>query len=136
MTIVKAHPLPDKASLSGIRRQIRLELNRLRVDPSELFDCLVAVTEAGTHALLHGMSQDRPPTVTWDIGRDVALFDVHDFGSKAWSRVSHPSRRDDHPDDADRLGSYGLEIMRGLMDEVDIEVGPDGTHVRLVKRFS
>lgn len=138
MILVKAHPVADKASLSAIRRQIRLELNRLRIDPSELFDCLVAVTEAGTHALLHGVQQDRPPTVAWEIGRDGALFYVRDFGGRAWSRVSHPSRRsdDEQPAGADAVGGYGIEIMRGLMDEVDIDVGPDGTCVRLVKRFS
>lgn len=136
VVFVNAHPLEDKASLSGVRRQIRSELNGLGIDASELFDCLVAVTEACTKALMH-MAPGRMPTVSWEIGPHVARFYVRDFGGRAWSRVSHPSRaQESELDPAERFGGYGLEIMRDLMDEVDIDVGPGGTVVCLVKRFS
>jgi anti-sigma regulatory factor (Ser/Thr protein kinase) len=132
MVVVRAQPLGDKASLSQVRRQIRADLARRDIDQSDLFDCLVAVTEACTRALVQA---DAPvsPTVAWEITDSLARFYVRDFTGKEWSRVSHPSRRDDESEEA---SNYGLDIIRSLMDEVDVAVGPDGTVVSLVKRLA
>lgn len=131
---VRKRPLAGKASLSGIRKAIRAELNRLGVDPSLSFDCLVAVTEACTNALMHGKGDEDPaPEVSWDINGERALFLVHDYSNQPWSRASHPSH---DPDDLEaRVGGFGLDLMRGLMDEVQIDIGPEGTAVSLLKRL-
>lgn len=129
------HPVADKASLSGIRKLIRSELNRAGIDPSLGFDCLVAITEACTNALVHGsFDQESPPRIAWDIDPDGARFYVQDFAARPWnSRTMHPSRT--APDAEAHYGGFGVDLMRGLMDEVDIDVGPDGTTVSLLKRF-
>lgn len=110
------------------------------MDPSLSFDCLVAVTEACTNALTHGRFdlQEEPwPQVHWEVGGSEARFFVEDYSTRQWSRTSHPSRDIDYLEAGeDRLGGFGLELMRQLMDEVEISMGPEGTTVCLVKRFS
>ena len=136
---MRSHPITDKASLSGVRRRIRSELTGLGVEPSALFDCLVAVTEACTNALLHGVDDEGPvPQISWNIDGTEARFFVQDFAGQEWSMAAHPSSGLSHlsPQQAEeRVGGYGLNIMRGLMDEVDIDVTQKGTVVSLVKRF-
>lgn len=131
---VQTYSLGDKASLSGIRRLIRSDLSRSGIDPSASFDCLVAVTEACTNALVHGHSHDDEPQprVGWDIGPGEAVFLVEDFSTKRWSKAAHPAA-----DGAIWSGSgVGVELMRKLMDEVDVNIRPTGTQVRLLKRFA
>ena len=129
------HSVEDKASLSGIRREIRAELNRVGADPALSFDCLVAVTEACTNALMHGIESedDQNPEVSWEINSDVARFFVQDYSDQRWARAAHPSRSPTGLDD--RVGGFGVKMMRKLMDEVDIRQSPSGTTVVLVKRL-
>lgn len=129
----------DKASLSEIRRQVRAELNRVSADPSLSFDCLVALTEACTNALVHGQSdrESRPPEVGWDIDPTTAVFVVADYCPQQWkSKAVHPSRRTTTVELDERSGGFGLELMSALMDEVEISNGRDGTTVTLRKRLS
>lgn len=135
-----SHPITDKASLSGVRRRIRSDLSGAGVDPAALFDCLVAVTEACTNALMHGVEDGGPmPEVSWAIGGSEVRFVVQDFAGQEWSMSVHPSGGLSQlsPEAAEeRVGGYGLQIIRELMDDVDVDVSPQGTVVSLVKRFS
>ena len=132
--------LRSRAALAGVRKAIRADLRGVRADPALAFDCLVAVTEASTNALLHGIGRDdtRHPEVAWEIGEAKAVFEIRDFSTEQWSRTMHPSR--DIPEtlqgDSDvRVGGFGLQLMRELMDDVEIERGPLGTTVTLTKRL-
>ena len=129
--------LRDKASVSDARRLIRADLQRVGADPSILFDCLVAVTEACTNALLHGRSRSQEelsPVLAWSIDEDKACFHIEDYSSEGWSRARHPSRGSVTTQVEDlHVGGLGLGLMRDLMDEVDIEKGSDGTRVYLAK---
>jgi anti-sigma regulatory factor (Ser/Thr protein kinase) len=132
---LRKHPLAEKASLSGIRREIRADLSRAGADPSLSFDCLVAVTEACTNALVHGhRTDDPPPEILWEIDGHSARFYIQDYSTQEWSKASHPSR-DAEAEFEERIGGFGLDLMRGLMDEVDIQIGRDGTTVCLVKEL-
>jgi serine/threonine-protein kinase RsbW len=134
--IVNSLPIPDRASLSGIRRAIRRRLYEVEADPALTFDCLVAVTEACTNALVHGMRERGPlARISWEIDAGRALFHVEDYSSREWSKAAHPSRRVLEPsgDDDLRVGGFGLEIMDQLMDEVAIQIGPAGTSVMMTK---
>lgn len=131
---MQTHRVGDKASLSGIRRRLRADLERAGVDPAKTFDCLVAVTEACTNALLYGRRSPggAPPVVGWEINGDAIRFSVRDFAGHPWSaRAAHPSSSD-----GDRSGGFGLELMRGLMDEVEVKTDAGGTVVELIKRLS
>lgn len=139
-SVTTSHPVADKTSLSGIRRRLRAELNRLQIDPSLSFDCLVAVTEACTNALVHGMrdAEGATPRLSWEIDRSAARFFVQDFSAEQWSMAAHPSGGPAHTAAEDyerRIGGFGLPIMRQLMDDVDIHIGSRGTTVVLTKRF-
>jgi len=131
---VNKRPLADKASLSSIRKAIRADLSKAKVDPSLAFDCLVAITEACTNALLHGhrVADDPTPEILWEVDGAAARFYIQDYSTQQWSKTSHPSR-DAEAELEERIGGYGLDLMRGLMDEVDIQMGPEGTTVCLVK---
>lgn len=131
--------LTSRAGLAGVRKAIRADLRSVSADPSLAFDCLVAVTEAGTNALLHGAGEEaQHPEVAWEIDGARAVFEIQDYSTEQWSRAMHPSR-----DSADvlngdveaRIGGYGLQLMRDLMDDVSIACGPLGTTVRLTKEL-
>ncbi len=131
-------PLEGKASLSQIRRHIRADLKASGTDASLAFDCLVAVTEACTNALLHGRrssSDNPPPELTWEIDAACARFCIQDFSDERWARAVHPSRGDEALEDEAGAG-FGFEIMKGLMDEVEVTPGVRGTTVTLVKRLA
>lgn len=136
---MQRHQVADKASVSEIRKRIRGELSRAGIDPSHSFDCLVAVTEACTNALLHGYGnrQGNPvPEVSWDVSTQAARFRVRDYSTQRWdSHDVSPPRTEVAALRDGRHGGFGLNLMRGLMDEVDIVVGISGTTVSLVKRF-
>ncbi|MDQ3958374.1 MAG: ATP-binding protein [Actinomycetota bacterium] len=135
---MRCESLSGKASLSGIRRLIRADLSAAEADESLAFDCLVAITEACSNALLHGQGRSpgsAAPEITWEITKTQARFVIVDFSTEAWSRTVHPSwDSDDIPEDMSaRIGGFGLDLMRGLMDDVEIELGSDGTTVTMVK---
>jgi anti-sigma regulatory factor (Ser/Thr protein kinase) len=135
---MQGRALSGKSSLSGIRRQIRADLGAAGADESLAFDCLVAVTEACSNALVHGQGRSpgsAAPEVRWEITGSQARFVVVDYSTEEWSRTVHPSwDSDEIPDDMSRrIGGFGLDIMRGLMDDVDIDLSSDGTRVTLVK---
>ena len=140
-SVTRDFPVVDKGSLSGVRRRLRSEFNRLEIDPSLSFDCLVAVTEACTNALVHGMQEGEAnsPLVSWEIDRSAARFYVQDFSAQGWSMAAHPSGGfvDRNLEDYERrIGGFGLPIMRQMMDEVDIEINPGGTTVVMTKHFA
>lgn len=115
---------------------MRIDLTRTDVDPSAAFDCLVAVTEACTQALANtDHHSGRSPSISWEIGASEALFYIRDYSSQEWSRASHPSTAVSTRDNdlEQRLESLGLQLMRGLMDDVRIDIQSSGTTVILVK---
>jgi anti-sigma regulatory factor (Ser/Thr protein kinase) len=131
----------EKADVSGLRRRVRAKLNECGAPPAETFDCLVALTEACTNALLHGRRNDEvlPPKVSWKIDSQAARFFVKDFSNLRWSIAAHPSTRLvdlRELDSGSRIGGFGLDLMQRLMDEVEIAIEPQGTTVRLVKFFT
>jgi serine/threonine-protein kinase RsbW len=135
------HSVTGKAALAEVRRDIRADLRNASADASLSFDCLVAVTEACTNALLHGRGHDDAlhPAIAWDIDRTKAVFTIEDYSTEQWSRSMHPSREtiDVLSGDIDeRVGGFGLQLMRELMDEVSIDRGPGGTTVVLTKRLT
>jgi serine/threonine-protein kinase RsbW len=132
------HNVTSKAVLSDVRRDIRADLRGAHADASLSFDCLVAVTEACTNALLHGRGHEESPhpAIAWDIDETKAVFTIEDFSTEQWSRSMHPSRDsfDVLSGDLDeRVGGFGLQLMREMMDDVAIERGPAGTIVTLTK---
>jgi serine/threonine-protein kinase RsbW len=128
--------LVDKASVSEARQLVRSRLNDLDIDHSVSFECLLAMTEACNNALIHGGEEDSPPAeLTWNIDQRRASFSIRDYSNQMWSP---PDPSSDRTHDLDNLqpGGLGIEIMRDLMDEVNIEAGHPGTEVSMTKHLS
>ena len=130
-----AHVLVDKASLSKIRKLVRADLVKVGARPSEVFDCLVAVTEACTQAL-HGRGEKvgEPSKISWTIRRGRAEFCVEDFSKLTVSPGPHPKRRI-HEVIEQETGLEGLgdDVMDNLMDRVEVEETHLSRSVKMTK---
>jgi anti-sigma regulatory factor (Ser/Thr protein kinase) len=87
----------------------------------------LALSEAVTNAIQHGSSSPEDPVhivVSEEPG--AVVFEVVDTGRF----VPRVTRRGDMPE-----SGRGLEFMRLMMDQVDLDPGEHGTRLRLVKRL-
>jgi anti-sigma regulatory factor (Ser/Thr protein kinase) len=90
------------------------------------YDVKLAMSEAVTNAIQHGSSSSNDRVHIEATDENGALvFYVRDTGRF----VPRVRRGDDLPE-----SGRGLEFMRRLMDEVDLQPGSDGTLVRFAKR--
>ena len=134
--------IADEASVADIRHAVLERLNRLSIDPQEVFDCLLAVTEACTNALRYGRRGEPAtpaPRISWRLDESKALFSIEDFSSRGWTTppvLPQPTAEQEADPTAGRVGGFGLQLMADLMDEVDLNIGAQGTSVTLVKVFS
>jgi PAS domain S-box-containing protein len=108
--------------LVSLRHTLRRWLREADAAPEEIYEILVACGEACANAIEHphgagaGSVEIEAALVHGEI--DIS---VRDSGS--W-RASPPSD-----------GGYGLKLMRGLMDSVEVARGTDGTVVRMRRRL-
>ena len=87
----------------------------------------LALSEAVTNAIQHGSSSSDSPIRICVSGEAGALvIEVFDTGRF----VPRVTRRGEMPE-----SGRGLEFMRLMMDEVDLQPGTDGTRLRLIKRL-
>jgi anti-sigma regulatory factor (Ser/Thr protein kinase) len=129
--------------VSSERREysIQADLNRLKeardfgervaeefgLSPEARYQVKLALSEAVTNAIQHGSSSADSPIRIYFSGEAGALvIEVVDTGRF----VPRVTRRGDMPE-----FGRGLEFMRLMMDEVDLQPGLDGTRLRLVKRL-
>ena len=124
-------PVPDEfsavfraepESLAPIRSMLRRWLSHAGADDLEIAEITTACGEAATNAIEHaGAGNGEEFAVSGRrAGQDVEI-EVRDHGS--WRR----ERDDDH--------GRGLDLMRTLMDSVDVDPGADGTRVSLRRRL-
>ena len=111
-------------SMAVVRHRLRGWLNEAGVTGRELFEILLAVTEAFANAVKHPEEPtselvELKGTVT---NRTIAVS-VRDYG-----RWQHESAREE--------GGLGLAIMDELMDSVVIEPFADGTTVTMQRRLA
>lgn len=137
------YSLHDKADLARVRNMVRDDAEGAGGGPTAILDCLVSVTEACTNALLYGrdLSNDRDPEVTWEMDGRAARFVVRDFAGRPpppekWWMERTARATTEAKDMTVRHGGFGLNLMRSLMDEVDIHSGSEGTTVVLVKHWT
>jgi anti-sigma regulatory factor (Ser/Thr protein kinase) len=92
----------------------------------ERYQLRLAMSEAVTNAIQHGSSSEDDPIWLAAAAEGSALaFYVRDTGRF----VPRVTRGDSMPE-----SGRGLEFMRRLMDEVDLQPGDEGTLVRFSKR--
>jgi anti-sigma regulatory factor (Ser/Thr protein kinase) len=91
------------------------------------YEVKLAVSEAVTNAIQHGSSSpDSTIVICASEEAGALVLEVVDTGRF----VPRVTRRGDMPE-----SGRGLEFMRLVMDEVDLQPGTDGTRLRLVKRL-
>jgi anti-sigma regulatory factor (Ser/Thr protein kinase) len=96
-------------------------------DGAACYDVKLAMSEAVTNAIQHGSSSPEAPVrilVSEESG--ALVFEVVDTGRF----VPRVTRRGDMPE-----SGRGLEFMRLMMDQVELDPGEHGTRLRLVKRL-
>jgi PAS domain S-box-containing protein len=113
---------PRSASLAGMRHALEAWLVDAGVEGDELHDVVAACNEACANSIEHayGPSHDGPIEVEADRDEDTVIVEVRDRGR--WRE----------PRGADR--GRGLEIVKGLMDGVELESDRTGTRVRMRRR--
>ena len=118
---------------------MRADLSSAGIDDAVTFDCLVAVTEACSNALIHGRTapDEADPVVSWQIEPSCLSFMIQDFAGREWSKTAHPSRETPESKSAleGKMGGYGLGLMTALMDSVDIGYRSGGTMVTMIKNL-
>jgi anti-sigma regulatory factor (Ser/Thr protein kinase) len=108
-------------ALASLRHTVRRWFREVEADRQDAYDILVACGEACANVIQHAYGGGEG-----HIEVDVAMLDgevevvVRDTGR--WRSASP------------RGGGRGLDLMRGLMDSVDVDTGPEGTVVRMRRR--
>jgi serine phosphatase RsbU (regulator of sigma subunit)/anti-sigma regulatory factor (Ser/Thr protein kinase) len=111
------------AVLAGLRSVIGRWLINAGGRADEVFGVALAASEAAANAIEHAYgAHDGTFTVTCETDGERARVVVRDSGR--W-RETQPHGR-----------GRGLELMRSLVDEVDVQRGDDGTTVTLVRRLA
>ena len=118
------------SSIRAARRDLSLFLKQRGCPTGERFDICLAAAEAVANAIEHGHVPGGEVAIRCDCGDDVTVT-VKDEGgglrAKTWQRVLVKAS----------IGGYGLLLMRGLMDDVRLDVDEDfGATVVMHKRSS
>lgn len=108
----------------------------MRMSPDRIDEVRMAVVEACINAFEHSRSPDRKVYMTFEVLGDdepeTLRITVRDTGvGFAPADVEEPTIEGKIK--AQRKRGWGLKIIRGLMDEVDIQSGADGTTVVMCK---
>jgi anti-sigma regulatory factor (Ser/Thr protein kinase) len=134
MLAIRAQPLPsgplrldlpaDPTVLASLRQSLRAWLAETGADEDDIYDVLVAVTEAAANAVEHAYG---PGDATFQVDAQMGepgsvLLVVRDRG--AW----RPPRG--------RNRGRGTLLMQELMDAFEVETGENGTEVRMSKRLT
>ncbi len=109
----------------------------IRMSPDRIDEVRMAVVEACINALEHSHATDREVYVTFQVlgeggDPDKLRIMVRDTGV-GFSPETQESPRMEDKIKAVRKRGWGLKIIRGLMDEVEILSGDDGTTVVMSK---
>jgi anti-sigma regulatory factor (Ser/Thr protein kinase) len=121
---LRVHLPRHPVSVALARQAVRRWLDQFDASPSQLFDISLALSEACTNAVEHAQ-HPRRQAVELEARLDAAelALSVHDYGH--W--------RDESLTVEDR--GRGLDLMRSLVDSVEVASGTDGTHTHLRQRF-
>ena len=109
--------------LGGLRNTLGRWLQAAGANEDELFDITLSASEAATNAIEHAYGA-REATFTVSCERDGQQVTVTIHDSGRW-RTTRPIR-----------GGRGLQIMRSLLDHVEVNSSQEGTSVTMTKTLS
>jgi PAS domain S-box-containing protein len=112
----------EPESLAGLRRRLGRFLHAAGADDAETYEITLTICEAAGNAIEHAYG---PGDATFDVeaslDSDEVVATVSDRGNWRERRGAHRGR--------------GLNIIEGLMDDVQVSTEPDGTVVRMRRRL-
>ena len=126
--------VPDKEIAASKTATAMAEFTGM--SPDRIDEVRMAVVEACINAFEHSHSPDRKVYMTFEVlgetEPEALRITVRDTGvGFAPESVEEPSLEQKLK--AQRKRGWGLKIIRGLMDEVEIHSGADGTTVVMIK---
>ena len=104
----------------------------MKLDPDKIEEIKLALIEACINAFEHSQSQDGRIGINFEIGEDQLTIHISDRGHGFDLKEVQEELRRRHEQGKHR--GWGLAIMKGLMDEVQIEATVQGTTITMVKR--
>jgi PAS domain S-box-containing protein len=118
---LQAEFAPEPEALASLRALLRRWLRHVGAEDDEAEEIVTACGEAATNSIEHSGASESPFEVSGRLeGRRVELS-VHDSG--AW----RPAREE--------KAGRGVDLMRGLMDEVEVTATAQGTTVRMSRKL-
>jgi anti-sigma regulatory factor (Ser/Thr protein kinase) len=112
----------EPESLSGLRRRLGRFLHAAGANEMEAYEIMLTICEAAGNAIEHAYG---PADATFEVEAhfedDQLVATVRDEGSWRERRGAHRGR--------------GLQIIEGLMDDVEVAAEPKGTVVRMRRRL-
>lgn len=125
--------IPNKPEYVGVvRLTVAAIANRMGFDIEKIEDIKVAVAEACTNAITHGINDDGNFTVIFSIDDEKLTITVCDSGKGCSVKEikDHDLQHLSH----EKEGGLGIFIIRSLMDRVDISsnIG-NGTTITMIK---
>ena len=130
---VVALSIPAKAEYLTVCRLALAGLTQVHaVEPEVLADVKLALTEACSNSIRHAYREGRDGDVEilYDLAAGHIAVEVRDVGA------GFPAEDEAPATDGLDEGGLGLEIIRALSDEVEIESNPGGSRLRFVKYLS
>jgi anti-sigma regulatory factor (Ser/Thr protein kinase) len=117
---------PESAAIA--RAIVREFAGEQGLEPTAVWDLMLATTEAVTNAVLHGRGCREAEAIRLEImvSDDGLFVEVSDCGRFDSKRVKAPSR--------DRVGGRGIPIMSAVTDDFQLLPHAFGTRVRFGKR--
>ena len=104
----------------------------MKLDPDKIEEVKLALIEACINAFEHSQSQEGRIGINFAIGEDQLTIQISDQGQGFDLKMVQEELRQRH-EQGKRRG-WGLAIMKGLMDEVQIESTAQGTTITMIKR--
>jgi serine/threonine-protein kinase RsbW len=104
----------------------------MRLEEEKIEEVKLALIEACINAFEHSQSPDGRIAINFEIGEEQLVIHISDQGQGFDLKEVQEELRRRHAHGGHR--GWGLEIMKGLMDEVEVESTGEGTTITMVKR--
>lgn len=121
---------PATYSLALVREFLKITLAPFPLVQPHVHDIVSATHEACKNAIEHNPGVEYPVEVTCKVFLDTVVVEVSDKGSGFDPGILPPP-----PPNPVAPAGRGLFLICSLMDNVDVDTGPNGTRVTMPKRL-
>jgi anti-sigma regulatory factor (Ser/Thr protein kinase) len=125
----------DLNDLEEIRNFVEHEVLALGLNPSEVYDMLLVITEAVTNTIVHGyQKQAGPIEIEVQADGDALNLTLRD-DAPAFNPLQIPAPDIGEPLEKRRLGGMGIHLIREFTDEIVYNATPQGgNEISFIKR--